>query len=147
MEENTAKNFFSLEEQKKIVDAIKKVELRTSSELRFHIDTHTELTALDRAAYLFKKMKMHKTKARNGVLLYMSVQNKLFAIIGDAGIHQYVKDEFWNERTEEVLADFKVSNFCQGVVSCILKVGDALQKHFPYQENDVNELPDEITFE
>lgn len=147
MEQNTAKSFFTLEEQRLIIQAIREVELRTSSELRFHIDTETDLTALDRAAYLFKKMKMHKTQARNGVLIYMSVRNKLFAIIGDVGIHQYVKDEFWQECKEDVLMQFKANNFCKGITDCISKVGDALQRHFPYQKDDSNELPDEISFD
>lgn len=147
MEQNTAKNFFSLDEQKRIVLAIRQAELKTSSELRLHIDTETNLNALDRAAYLFKQLGMHKTEARNGVLLYMAVKNKHFAIIGDAGINYYVKDEFWATRKEETLSAFKAGNFCYGIIACIKKVGDALQEYFPYQEGDKNELPDELSFD
>lgn len=147
MEQNTAQNFFSLEEQQQIVQAIQTVELKTSSEIRLHIDTKTKLKALDRAAYLFKQLGMHQTDARNGVLLYMAVKDRLFAIIGDAGIHSCVKETFWTECKEEVLTEFKSGNFCSGIVSCILKVGHTLEKHFPYQKDDKNELPDELSFD
>lgn len=147
MEQNTAKNFFSLDEQKRIVLAIREVERKTSSEIRLHIDTETNLKVLDRAAYLFKRLDMYKTEARNGVLLYIAVKNKQFAIIGDAGIHYYVKDAFWTNCKEEVLAAFQAGNFCDGIVSCIAKVGDTLKVHFPYQDDDKNELPDELSFD
>ncbi|PID88657.1 MAG: hypothetical protein CSB03_00225 [Bacteroidia bacterium] len=147
MEQNTAKNFFKKEEQEKIVRAIQQAESQTSAEIRLHIDTKTKLTALDRSAYLFKQLDMHKTAARNGVLLYMAIKNKQFAIIGDAGIHQYVKDEFWENCKEEVLAEFKNGNFLKGITECITKVGNALKEHFPRQVGDKNELPDELSFD
>ncbi len=146
MKENTAKNFFSEEEQKKIVKAIQEAEKQTSSEIRLHIDTHSELKPLDRTAYLFKHLKMHKTAERNGVLLYLSIKDRQFAIIGDAGIHLHVKDDFWESCKEGVLAQFQQGNYCKGITDCIETVGDALRKYFPYQNDDENELPDEISF-
>lgn len=146
MKEKTAQNFFSKEEQNKIVSAIQKAEKLTSSEIRLHIDTQSELAPLDRTAYLFKHLKMHKTTARNGVLLYLSIKDRQFAIIGDAGIHCHVKDAFWERCKEGVLAQFKAGNYCKGITDCIELVGSALQKHFPYQDDDQNELPDEISF-
>lgn len=147
MEQNTAKSFFSESQQTSIVATIKEVERNTSSEVRLHIDTHTKLKALDRAAYLFKQLNMHKTKARNGVLLYMSIQNKSFAVIGDAGIHHFVKDAFWNTCRDEVVTAFRKGNFCDGIIDCIKKVGVELQQYFPYQADDKNELPDELSFD
>lgn len=146
-ENKTAQDFFSQQEQKLIVEAIQDVELKTSSEVRLHIDTETKYKALDRAAYLFKQLDMHKTEARNGVLLYMAVKNRYFAIIGDAGINYHVKDSFWEKCSSEVLEEFKKGDFCKGITNCLLKVGKELQEHFPYQEGDKNELPDELSFE
>lgn len=146
MEENKAKNFFNKDEQNEIVKAIQQAELQSSAEIRVHIDDKTKLTALDRSAQIFKQLKMHKTQARNGVLLYMSIENKYFAIIGDAGIHQFVKDEFWANCTEEVLQEFKKGNFLKGITDCIAKVGNTLKQYFPYQTDDENELPNELSF-
>ncbi len=146
MDKNLAKTFFSEEEQKNIVQVIKKVELKTSAELRLHIDTNTNLSALDRASCLFKSLGMHKTEARNGVLLYIAVQSRQFAIIGDAGIHYFVKEEFWEQCKEDVLQGFRQGKFCESITSCIEKVGENLAKYFPYQEDDKNELSDELSF-
>lgn len=147
MERNTAKKFFSLDEQKRIVLAIQRAERKTSCEIRLHVDTQTNLHVLDRAAYLFKQLDMHKTEARNGVLLYVAVKNKEFAIIGDSGVNYYVKDAFWTECKEEVLPAFKAHDFCEGIIACIEKVGNRFQEYFPYQEDDENELSDELSFE
>ena len=52
---------------------------------------------LDRAAWVFKKLGMHKTAERNGVLFYLAVDDRKFAIIGDAGINAKVPAGFWDD--------------------------------------------------
>ena len=90
---------------------------------------------------------MHKTEQRNGVLFYLAVQDKKFAILGDAGINQKVPDNFWEEIKSEVIANFKNGDFAGGLSSGIVKAGEQLKAHFPYQEDDVNELDNEISFD
>ncbi len=142
----TAEAFFTKEEQEKIILAIQKVEQETSAEIRLHIDTQTSRSALDRSAQLFGQLKMHKTAQRNGVLLYMAIQNKYFALIGDAGIHLFVKDTFWKTQATKVLEEFKKGNFLSALITCIEQVGKELKTYFPHQKNDKNELPDELSF-
>ena len=89
---------------------------------------------------------MHKTEARNGVLIYMAVKDHRFAIIGDAGINQKVGDDFWDSTKEKMLEQFKKGNLTEGLVEGILSSGQVLKKHFPYQSNDKNELSDDISF-
>jgi uncharacterized membrane protein len=101
---------------------------------------------LDRAANVFAMLKMHKTKLRNGVLFYLSVEDRKFAILGDAGINARVPQNFWEITKEAMLEHFKNGQLTEGLVKGITMAGDKLKEHFPYQKDDVNELSDEISF-
>jgi uncharacterized membrane protein len=143
---SSARDFFSAQEQAEIRKAIMDAELDTSGEIRVHLESSCTGDVLDRAAFLFKKLGMNKTHLRNGVLIYLSVRDRKFAIIGDHGIHRVVPENFWDHIKEDAIRLFKESRFKDGLTSAISETGEHLKKHFPYQKNDVNELPDEISF-
>lgn len=141
-----AKSFFSTEQQRQIVEAIKTAELNTSGEIRVHVENHCKGDVLDRSVMVFNTLKMKKTAARNGVLIYLAVTDKKFAIIGDEGINVLVEHDFWNDVKDEMSRHFREGDFTGGVVNGILRVGEKLKAFFPYQSDDVNELPDDISF-
>jgi len=143
----SVENFFSTEEKKQITDAIAEAELNTSGEIRLHMEGKCKIDVLDRAAYIFEKLEMHETAQRNGVLFYLAVNDRKFAIIGDSGINQLVAADFWNETKETMLEFFKEEKFAEGLSKGILMAGEQLKTNFPYQSNDVNELSDEISFD
>ena len=136
--------FFSPEIQAEIVKTIKQAEKNTSGEIRLFIEDLCKHDVLDRAAFMFEKMKMHKTKERNGVLFYLAMNDKKFAIIGDAGIHSKVGEKFWDEIKEKMKEKFSGGELVEGLCSGIQEAGDALGKHFPHNKNDKNELSDNV---
>jgi uncharacterized membrane protein len=140
------KDFFSAAEQKQIIEAIKEAEKNTSGEIRLHIDKTCAGDVLDGAAFWFEKLKMHKSELRNGVLFYLAVKNKKFAILGDAGINQKVPEGFWDEIKSSIIDSFRQGKYAEGLINGILESGKQLKTHFPYQQNDTNELSDEISF-
>jgi len=142
----TARDFFSPEQQKAITTAIAEAEHMTSGEIRVHLENTLKGDVLDRAAFLFKQLGMNKTKLRNGVLVYLAVRSKKFAILGDNGIHKVVPENFWDRIKHKMLEDFKENRFAEGLIHAISSSGEQLKKHFPYLENDKNELSDEISF-
>ncbi len=142
----TARNYFSKEEKEDITIAIKNAELDTSGEIRIHIENTCPGDTNDRAAYLFEKLNMHKTKLRNGVLFYLAVKNRKFSILGDVGINQKVSEKFWDDIRDTMLDHFRENKFTNGLVEGITMAGKQLKKHFPYQTDDINELSDEISF-
>jgi uncharacterized membrane protein len=141
-----AVNFFSKQEKEEIKAAVKEAELSTSGEIRVHIDNHCKEEVMDRAAWWFAKLDMHKTELRNGVLIYLAVKDHKFAILGDAGINAVTPDDFWVHIKEKMLGHFSEKAFAPGLQEGILMAGQALKEHFPYQDGDVNELSDEISF-
>lgn len=138
--------YFTEENKLQIINAIRVAETNTSGEIRIHVEKYCKTNVLDRAAYIFEKLEMHKTKLRNGVLFYLAVEDHQFAILGDAGINQKVPDDFWATTKELVLSKFKEGNLTEGLTSGILMAGEQLKAHFPYLKNDVDELSNEISF-
>jgi uncharacterized membrane protein len=142
-----ASSFFTKEQQAQILASVREAEKETSGEIRVHIETSFTGDVLDRAAWVFKKLGMHKTAERNGVLFYLAVSDRKFAIIGDAGINAKVPAGFWNETSELLMKNFKEGKFTEGLSEGIILAGKQLQSHFPYRKEDINELPDEISFD
>lgn len=137
--------FLSKEDEQEIVQAIVEAEKNTSGEIRVHIEKQSNITPLERAQEVFFELKMEATNDRNGVLFYVSVTDKKFAIIGDKGINDLVVPDFWNATKEIVLNHFKQGAFKQGLVEGILSAGKQLKAYFPYQSDDENELSNEIS--
>lgn len=142
-----ASTFFTKEQQAQILASVKEAEKATSGEIRVHIETYCTENVLDRAAWVFKKLGMQKTSDRNGVLFYLAVSDRKFAIIGDAGINLKVPAGFWDEISEMLKKKFREGNFTEGLSEGIVLAGKQLKTHFPYCKEDVNELSDEITFD
>lgn len=138
--------FFKEEEKKLISESIREAENNTSGEIRVHIESKCPGDVMDRAAYLFEKLKMHETKLRNGVLFYLALDDKKFAILGDVGINQVTAENFWDNIKDAMLREFAENKFTSGLSTGITMAGEQLKKHFPHQRDDINELPDEISF-
>lgn len=143
----SAEQFFPDESRKKIIEAIEQAEKATSGEIRLHIENFCKADVLDRAAFIFDWLGMTQTVERNGVLFYLAVKDKKFAIIGDSGINARVPDNFWDDVKNRVLFHFAKGEFEQGLIDGIHMTGHKLSLFFPRNANDVNELPNDISFE
>ena len=142
-----ASSFFTKEQQDLILASVKEAEKETSGEIKIHIETTCSEDVLDRAAWVFGKLGMQKTAERNGVLFYLAVSAKKFAIIGDAGINAKVPAGFWDDISKLLSERFSEGKFTEGLSEGILLAGKQLKSHFPYSKEDLNELSDEISFD
>lgn len=138
-------DFLSKVEEQEIVQAIIEAEKNTSGEIRVHIEEHSDKSPLERAQEVFFELQMNETKDRNGVLFYVCVSDKKFAILGDEGINKVVESDFWDCTKDSIIDNFKGRNFKKGLVEGILRAGERLKKYFPYQSDDTNELSNEIS--
>lgn len=138
--------FFDLRQKADIRTAIMEAELNTSGEIRVHVEDKLKGDVLDRAAYIFEKLGMHRTKERNGILFYLAVGSKKFAILGDAGINSRVPENFWDNIKNTMADNFQKGDFAEGLSTGIILTGEQLKKHYPHQVDDVNELSDEISY-
>lgn len=138
---------FNNSEQELISKAIAEVEKHTSGELRVCVEKTCSEDVLIRAAKYFERLDMHKTSQRHGVLIYLAVTDRKFAIIGDQGINKFVPEDFWATTKEAMLREFKTGNLVQGITTGLKIAGEQLHKYFPHSENiKPNQLPDDVAF-
>jgi uncharacterized membrane protein len=137
--------FFTPEQQAGIVRAIGNAEDKTSGEIRVHLETSCKGDVLDEAAWLFRKLGMHNTAKRNGVLIYVATRERKFAIVGDAGINNAVAEGFWDEVRDHMQKRFMENRIAEGLIEGILMTGDQLKNYFPNEDEDINQLPDAIS--
>ena len=142
----SVKDFFTAEQVKQVESAIRAAEESTSGEIRVHLEKGCLSDPVPCAAAMFKKLKMHKTKLGNGILFYLAVQDRKFAVIGDAGIHKCVPAGFWDLVRDKMLVLFKEEKFTEGLCEGITMTGIELKKYFPLSASDKNELSNEVTF-
>ena len=138
--------FFQPDEETRIISAIRAAEQQTSGEIRVHIEKNAKGKIMNAAVRTFKKLDMHKTEARNGVLIFLAPERREFAIIGDEGINKLVGEGFWREERDLMQSHFKQGAFCEGVCEVIEQIGEKLKAHFPFQKGDENELSDEVSY-
>lgn len=142
------KPFFTEDESRRIVSAIRSCEQRTSGEIRVYIEAKNPyVSPLDRAVEIFAKLKMEQTEHRNGVLLYIAHKHRELALFGDTGIYERTGKDFWDSEVKKMIANFGDDHLPEGIIECVLDVGEVLSAAFPYQPTeDRNELPDDIVF-
>jgi uncharacterized membrane protein len=137
---------FSDEKKAGIKRAIEVAEMNTSGEIRVHLENSCKKDIFDRAVEIFHKLEMHKTNLRNGILFYVAVRDRKFVIIGDVGINQKVPEGFWDDIKETVISHFRSGMIAQGLIEGIALAGEQLKAQFPHEANDVDELPNDISY-
>jgi len=138
-------DFLTADEEQEIVQAILAAEKNTSGEIRVHLESHSKKDHFERAKEIFHLLKMDNTKDSNGVLIYVAISDRKFVIYGDKGINNVVPSNFWDATKDSIQSHFKQGRFKQGIIDGILKAGEELRAHFPWQSNDTNELSNEVS--
>ncbi len=138
--------FLTKAEEQEVVNAIVIAEKNTSGEIRVHIEENNTKPPIERAQEVFHLLKMDETELKNGVLFYVCMLSKSFAVIGDKGINDLVEPDFWNSTKDHVIEKFKEGKYKDGLINGILEAGEQLKKHFPYDhDDDMDELSNEIS--
>ena len=135
------------EEDQRVVEAIRQAERNTSGEIKVHIENRCKGDVEQRSLFIFEKLKLNETQLHNGVLIYLAINDHKFAILGDKGINDMVEDSFWNDVKDLMQNQFKEGRFAEGLEQGIMRCGEKLKAYFPYQSDDINEIPDDISYE
>ncbi len=68
-----------------------------------------------------------------------------FTVLGDAGIHAKVGQEFWDKISSAMSKEFRATRFTEGLIHAIAEAGKQLAAHFPADPTqERNELPNEV---
>jgi uncharacterized membrane protein len=137
--------FFSDAEKETIRTAIEAAEERTSGEIRVHLDRRCAGDPLDAARGWFAKLRMEATRDHNGVLLYLAIADRKFALLGDSGIHEALPEGTWEALRDRMVDEFSKDRFAEGIAAAIAEIGGVLAARFPRRADDTDELPDELS--
>jgi len=146
---NIVKKLFTQQDLKQISDAIADAERSTSGEIRLEIrqrrarkERRASVEQLARRE--FQKLGMARTKERNGVLLFLLLEDRELQILADDGVHQKVGGEPWQHIADAMISRFSKREFRDGLIEAVRSVGSLLAQHFPHKPDDTNELPNEV---
>ncbi len=137
--------FFEDDFSRLVEKAIEEAELLTSAEFKLHIEEVCNEEVLDRAAFVFSELELHKTEKRNAVLLYVSVNDRQVSILADAGAKAHLSEQFLSETLSVLINDFRMNQYAQGIGNCFSNIASELKSNFPYQENDINEISNTVS--
>lgn len=140
-----ARRFLSDADELRVLEAIRSAESETSGEIRVHIERRCGGQPMEAAKRWFRRLGMRGTRDRNGVLFYLAVDERVFAVVGDVGIHEKVGQDFWAALRDELQGSFAAGDHAAGLIRAIAETGRRLALHFPRRPDDRNELPDEVS--
>ena len=140
------KKFFNKDEEERIMAAIRMAETASSGEIRLYVESECADSVEKRTVEIFKKLKMFKTQERNGVLIYIAMESRKFAIFGDEGIHKKMGFSFWTTEVATLKTFLTEERMVDGICKVALDIGEVLKVHFPYQSDDKNELSDKPVY-
>ncbi len=135
-----------------IAAAVREAERGTSAEIRVHIERRVAhglrrrtSDAMQRARDVFAALGMHRTAHRSGVLVYLAIEDRKLAIVGDEGIHTRVGDDYWTGVRDRMVERLRAGAVRGAVIGAVAEVGTTLARFFPRGPDDVDELPDDIS--
>ena len=135
-----------------IAVAVGDAEKTTSAEIRVHLDrrlpAHADVPAGDalaHARHVFVRLRMHETAERNGVLVYLAVEDRKLAIVGDEAIHARVGESYWAGVRDAMVERLRRGEAREAILHAVGDVGGILQKFFPHRPDDKNELSDQVS--
>jgi uncharacterized membrane protein len=145
------RQLFSEQDFDAITEAIRRAEATTSAEIRVHLERRVHRLpgqrpdALRRARKVFAHLGMHLTAERHGVLIYLAVEDRKLAIVGDEGIHGRVGDAYWERVRDLMIGTLREGRPLDAVLTGLAETGRVLAEHFPRRPDDRNELSDDVS--
>lgn len=139
------KSLLSSGQETQLVNAIVEAEKGTSGEIRVHFDRRCTGDPVAQARKIFVHLGMQHTTHRNAVLIYVALDSRKIAIVGDEGIHQKVSPDFWNSELETIIRHFAEHQFLSGLQKAVSDIGEKLKLFFPSENINQDELPNDIT--
>lgn len=143
-----AGRFLNAEEEQRIVDKIRHVELKTTGEIHVHLASReSRKGVLADARRTFVKLRMDRARERNGVMIYIAVKSRKVACCGDAGItEKHAPAAFWNGIVNGMTAHFAKGDYFLGIFKAVEAVGEMLVREFPAHPGESGgRIPDDIS--
>lgn len=92
----------------------------------------------------FLARNVHRTEARTGVLVFVSLAERYAEVLADGGIDAQVPQERWDAIVGGLTESARDGRLAEGLVLAVQEAGRLLAAHFPPRAGDENELSDHL---
>ena len=97
-----------------------------------------------RACQAFFDSTIHHTAGGTGVLIYVSLYERMAAVLADQSILDKLGPDALEELRDKLTADLRDSEPTEALCQALRDAGQRLAEVLPRAEDDVNELPDHL---
>lgn len=143
------------DQKEEIADAIAKAEAKTSGEIRVLVvaassvvpqltKSEQRMALRHRAEKEFVKLGIQNTRDRTGVLIMVSLEERMVQVLAGSGINALVPENTWPDMVQCIVDGIKAGNIAQGISAAVAAIGSLLAQHFPVKSDDSNELSDSV---
>lgn len=113
--------------------------------LRFIVPKGLKNAAVvDEADAAFLHEEIFATRARTGVLVFISVFERSVFVIGDKGFAKVVDSKYWSELGHRLAGDFSAGTPGQSFFDALDDMAQNIAPKFPLTEDNPNELRDDL---
>ena len=96
------------------------------------------------AWHAFGSFRVRRTAAGTGILLYVSLFERMVCVLGDDAIAARLEQKDWNEVRDMIVQGLRSGRGADAMSEAIARCGELLGRNFPYRAGDVNEIGDEL---
>ena len=107
---------------------------------RFLLPARAEEEVKAAAIQTFFTEKLYRTRAQNGILLYISVFERRVWILADSGINEKISQEQWQEIVDSVTSGIRKKRQADAICEAVTRIGSILKEWYPYKKDDRDEL-------
>ncbi|HDP93737.1 MAG TPA: hypothetical protein ENN40_00020 [Candidatus Aminicenantes bacterium] len=97
-----------------------------------------------RAMRHFLEAVVHRTRERNGMLIFLSRLERRIEIVTDIGISDRIPRSTWEGVLNELSSGLKRGDPGDALAQAVTRCGEILAVHFPPRPDDINELKDSV---
>ena len=92
----------------------------------------------------FQRYRVRGTAAGTGIVIYVSLYERLVRVLGDDAIAARLSPADWQAVCDLAVDGLRHGRAAEGLASAIRKSGELLSRHFPIQPDDRNELSNDL---
>ena len=102
------------------------------------------VSARQHAVEVFSQLHVWDTEYNSGVLIYVQLADRQVEILADRGINRKVGEATWQSICASMQQAFRAGSFEAGALEGVRAVGQVLAEHFPAQDHNPDELPNDV---
>lgn len=99
---------------------------------------------VSRSRQVFFDSRVHHTAGRTGVLIYVSLFERMAAVLADDAVTEKLGQGVLDELRDQLTASLATRQLADAICDTLVSAGQRLAAVLPRAEGDINELPDAL---